>query len=134
MKSVQQIENSLPEKFKKLVEIDKREIDNPVSHHHARLNYVNRLNKIISILCKKFPDPKGVRMADIGCCQGNLSMLMAEKGFDVTAIDINPDFLEYAGLKQERGNIKWVRGNFDVLEMQGLFDIIMLGEIIEHCA
>ncbi len=135
MKSIQQIEKtSQPEKFVRLSEIDKREIDNPVAYHHGRLNYVDRLNKIISVLGRKFPNPAAVRMADIGCCQANLSLLMAEKGFDVTAIDINPDFLEYAALKKENGKIKFVQGNFDSLKMEGLFDIIMLGEIVEHCA
>ncbi len=134
MKRTQEIEKDLPQKFSKLVEIDKREIDNPISYHHGRLNYVDRLNKIISVLCRKYPNPENVKIADIGCCQGNLSMLMAEKGFAVTAIDINPDFLEYAKLKQKSGKIKWVQGNFDSLQMEGLFDIIMLGEIIEHCA
>jgi 2-polyprenyl-3-methyl-5-hydroxy-6-metoxy-1,4-benzoquinol methylase len=134
MKRVQQIEENLPEKFKRIIEHDKLEIDNPIPYHHGRLNYIDRLDKIISVLRRKFPDPENVRMADIGCAQGNLSLLMAEKGYDVTAIDINPVFLEYAKLKQEKGKIKWVLGNFDSLRMEGLFDIIMLGEIVEHCA
>ena len=134
MKSVQQIEAFLSEKFRKLIEADKREIDNSILFHHGRLNYVDRLNKMTEVLLKKYGGILGVRVADVGCCQANLSMLLAEKGFDVTAIDINPDFLEYAKMKYEKGNIKWVRGNFDSLKMEGLFDVIILGEIIEHCA
>lgn len=134
MKRVQQIEANLPEKFRRIIEHDKLEIDNPVLYHHGRLNYVDRLNKIISVLQSKFPVPENVRMADIGCAQGNLSILMAEKGYDVTAVEINPVFMDYARLKQESGKIKWVLGNFDLLSMEGFFDIIMLGEIIEHCA
>jgi 2-polyprenyl-3-methyl-5-hydroxy-6-metoxy-1,4-benzoquinol methylase len=134
LKKIQQIEKKLPQKFLKLIDIDKREIDNPLPYHHAGLNYIDRLDIILSVIRDIFPDPVGVRVADVGCCQGNLSILLSEQGYNVTAIDINPDFLEYASLKEESKKVKWVLGNFDSLKMEENFDIIMLGEIIEHCA
>jgi 2-polyprenyl-3-methyl-5-hydroxy-6-metoxy-1,4-benzoquinol methylase len=134
MKTVQQIENALPDKLRKLAAFDKREIDNPDLYAHARLNYLDRWYKLLEILKRKYPQAAGICVADIGCGQGNLSLALAELGFKVTAVDIDPDYLEYARLKQERGDVQWVRGNFDELDLNSGFDIIILGELIEHCA
>jgi len=134
MRSAQSIEPLLPEQLKTLLEFDKREIDNPDPCSHARLNYVDRLHKMMDVLVRRFPQPQGVRIADIGCCQGNLSILLAEQGFDVTGVDINPDYLKYAQYKVECGSVTWIQGNFDQLALQDRFDCIILGELIEHCA
>jgi SAM-dependent methyltransferase len=134
MKSAQEIEPVLPESLKGLLKFDQREIDNPDHYSHARLNYIDRLHKMIEVITRRFPIPQGVTVADIGCCQGNLSILLAEWGYNVTAVDINPDYLKYAQYKMERGTVKWLQGNFDTLTMNDRFDCIVLGELIEHCA
>ena len=135
MKTAQQLKESLPERLRNILEFDLREIDNPDPRHHARLNYLDRLNKILSIFERRFPRPAGKTVADIGCGQGNLSLLLAERGFDVTAVDIGQDFLDYASLKQEGGSVRWLKGGFDEAGLEkGRFDAVMLGEIIEHCA
>lgn len=134
MKTAQQIEPTLPAALTALLEFDKREIDNPDAHHHARLNYLDRLRKILSLIRSRFPHPAGVSAADIGCGQGNVSLLLAEQGYQVTAVDISPAYLEYARRKQERGSIQWVQGSFDQLELKQAFDVMLLGELIEHCA
>lgn len=134
MKTAQQLEKALPGKFAKILESDKRDIDNPDPYHRARLNYWDRTQKILDIFAARFPDPAGSAVADIGCAQGNLSLLLAERGFRVTALELNPVFLEYARSKQEQGDIRWLEGNFDGFDLPGRFDAVVLGQIIEHCA
>ena len=134
MKSVQSLEPTLPAHLRHLTDFDLREIDNPDHYHHARLNYLDRLRKIMKTITRRMPAPAQNKIADIGCGQGNLSLLLAEQGYLVTAVDISPAYLEYARLKQESGQVRWVQGNFDQLDLQDGFDAIVLGELIEHCA
>ncbi len=134
MKTAQNIEPTLPKHLRHLLTFDLREIDNPNPHHHARLNYLDRLRKILNAITSRFPTPAQTTVADIGCGQGNVSLLLAEQGYQVTAVDISPAYLEYAQGKQETGSVRWVQGNFDQLDLHAGFDVIVLGELIEHCA
>ncbi|MCD4813055.1 methyltransferase domain-containing protein [bacterium] len=134
MKTVQQLKQALPEQFDRMIKFDKREIDNPDVYHHARLNYLDRLYKTLAVFRARFSKPEEILVADIGCAQGNLSLLLAEAGFRVTALDIDPDYLAYAEKKYEKGNIQWVQGSFDKQDLPGFYDVVVLGEIIEHCA
>jgi len=84
------------------------------------INYIQNLNL-----------PKA-KVLDIGAAQSNFSLLLAEAGYDVTAIDIQPEFIEYSKLKYERGKIDFLTGNFAEMLIDKKFDIILLGEILEH--
>jgi 2-polyprenyl-3-methyl-5-hydroxy-6-metoxy-1,4-benzoquinol methylase len=69
---------------------------------------------------------------DIGCAQATLALLLAESGARVTAVDIRPQFLEYAKSRYERGDIRFVAGNaFDLPDL-GTFDLVFANQIIEH--
>lgn len=45
-----------------------------------------RLMEII----REYPDPSGTRVLDLGCAGGRNAVLLAEKGFDVEALDASP--------------------------------------------
>ncbi len=46
----------------------------------------------------------GKRMLDLGCGTGELALRLAEKGFDVTGVDVSEQMLAIAQMKaQERG-------------------------------
>lgn len=59
--------------------------------------FIDRLLQLLK------PSP-GSRMMDIGCGKGRHALAIAEKGFDVTGIDISPAMIEEAG-KLERDNL-----------------------------
>ncbi|MCG2661662.1 MAG: methyltransferase domain-containing protein, partial [Kiritimatiellae bacterium] len=83
-----------------------------------------------------YPDPFAAAVGDFGCAQGNLSLLLAEEGYEIYAVDINPKFIEYARLKHERGVIHWIQGGIDdelAIPRESL-DVVVLGEVVEHCA
>ncbi|MBX7047381.1 MAG: class I SAM-dependent methyltransferase [Ignavibacteria bacterium] len=50
------------------------------------------------------PDVKGLKGIDIGCGEGYNTRLLAEKGADMTAIDISELFIKYAQMEEEKKN------------------------------
>lgn len=76
----------------------------------------------------------GARILDVGVAQGNLSLLLAEAGFEVVATDLRNDFLEYARKKYEKGMISFQAMSFEDMQFEEEFDAVILGEIIEHVA
>ncbi len=73
------------------------------------------------------------RVLDIGCAQATLDLLLAERGLEVTAVEIRPGFLEYAKSRQESGNVRWVLGNFFEIAVPGTpYDLAMSHHVIEH--
>lgn len=135
MKSAYSLDQNIDPKFAKIVAYDKAEIDNPDKREPSRMLYVDRIRGVIDWICKKFPEASGVTVGEIGSAQGNMSMLLAERGFKALAIDINPDFLEYGKMKYEKGDISWIHANIVTLNIpKNSLDVAIMGEIIEHCA
>ncbi len=71
---------------------------------------------------------------DVGCAQGNFSLTLAEQGFRVFAVDLQLSFLRYVRLKYESGELHCINASLEDLPLRGTFDIILLGEVIEHVA
>ncbi len=55
--------------------------------------------------------PTGGRIIEIGCAQANMSLLLAESGYDCTACDIDADAIAYGRKKFEHGSMNWVVGD-----------------------
>jgi SAM-dependent methyltransferase len=134
MKNSFEVEKTLPDRarFDRLLTADQREIDNPDPYKPACRNYVDRIDTVVRLV-KKMVSPGGL-VVEIGSAQGNMSLLLAEQGYRVQAIDLNPAFLEYSKLKYERGDITWIHSNLEDLDNSHPFDAVILAEIIEHCA
>jgi 2-polyprenyl-3-methyl-5-hydroxy-6-metoxy-1,4-benzoquinol methylase len=132
MKNSFDLAKNISNRFTNLLEADQREIDNPDPYRPACRNYMDRIETIVAMVKKL--NPPGASVAEIGCAQGNMSLLLAEKGYRVQAIDINPEFLEYSKLKYERGDMTWLHSNLEEIDPSLGFDALILGEIIEHCA
>ncbi|HEY3131057.1 MAG TPA: class I SAM-dependent methyltransferase, partial [Acidobacteriota bacterium] len=69
---------------------------------------------------------------DVGCAQGTLALLLAERGHRVWALDIRQDFLDYAVSRHERGEAHFVCGNVLEVELEDRFDLIFCNQTIEH--
>lgn len=94
------------------------------------IHYNNRLRKIINSI--ETVGPAGKKVLDIGCSQGSASILLAEKGYDVIAADIRAGGLIYARNRHEYGNCQFMALNAEHLPFKAKFDIIILGEFLEH--
>lgn len=125
-------DNSL---YNSIAEFDKAEIDNRDDYSLSKINYMNRIGKVISIIEKHFEPSQSIKIADFGCAQGNISLMLAEMDYKVFVVDIRKDFLDYAKLKYEKGNIEWICSNIEMCKFEEeYFDVIVMGELVEHCA
>ena len=112
---------------------DVKEWFSPYPFNYFAFAYKNRISLILE-MCRKYLHP-GQKLLDIGCAQGNLAITLAEQGYDVTACDINPNFIEYAKRKQDKSNVNFITGNaFEVLPYVPSYHLILATEIIEHVA
>lgn len=131
-------------------EISGRELDQTVNehtnfvlqHHIAASNPYNHpspegLATHLQRLSKAFrmaPVPKGGRVLDMGCGWGLSSELLAYLGLDVTAVDINPAFVELVNERARIGGrrIKASVSTFDDYVAEELFDAILFYECLHH--
>lgn len=112
-------------------------------------SYYDEMNEIMSLrmirgwhryMMKLAGDISGKKAADIGTGTGEIAFLLAEKvgpEGEVTGIDITPEMLKYASIKQtERGVPKEVRFEVgDALNLQypdGTFDIVTSGYMLRN--
>lgn len=112
---------------------DRRELydTNPLDYY--AVHYRRRISAIVRKACRhRTTQPQ---VLEIGSAQGNISLLCAEKGCRSIAIDINPAHLTYSRMKHETGDVQWVAASADALPFRaGRFDVVILGELLEHCA
>ncbi len=135
MKNSYDLEKQIDARYQRILGYDKRQIDNPDWHHQARLDYLDRIKTLISIIKRRFPVPDQIRIGDFACAQGNMCLILAEMGYKTFGIDINSTYIEYSKLKHEKGDIEWIVGSVDNLDFpEGMLDLAIAGELIEHCA
>jgi SAM-dependent methyltransferase len=75
----------------------------------------------------------GERVLDIGCGKGEMAYdLAARAGAEVTGIDINPFYLDFAEARFRHARVTFVKG--DALEdLPGeRFDVVVLSNVLEH--
>lgn len=71
---------------------------------------------------------------DVAAAQGNLSLLLAEEGYNVTWNDIRENWIHNVKLKHEKGELDFAPGNIFDLSYEDRFDGVIITEIIEHVA
>ncbi|MEA3248019.1 MAG: methyltransferase domain-containing protein [Gemmatimonadota bacterium] len=76
----------------------------------------------------------GARILDLAAAQGNYTLWLAERGFDVTWNDLRADLEGYVRLKWERGTVRYAPGDAFALAFPEPFDLVVTTEIIEHVA
>ncbi len=125
-------DNSWPTSWKDCYNYDLLEIYKDLSHHGHTYQYENRFKHTLELV-KKISQP-GAKILDLAAAQGNFSLSLSELGYDVTWNDLREELVDYVKLKYERGTINFLPGNIFELELEKQFDIVLLGEVIEHVA
>lgn len=84
-----------------------------------------------SLLLQEFEDAgRGKQVLDVGCGRGHLARLLAERGYEVTGVDSDPESLEAAG--------SWCRQvvQANIETWQGFpgasYDYLLLADVLEH--
>lgn len=75
-----------------------------------------------NILCSM---TNGKRLLDMGCGTGNLSIRMAERGFDVIGQDASTEMLTQAAAKFNAPNIRWICQNMSETELGETVDAVI---------
>ncbi len=110
---------------------DLREYFATDAKHYWAIHYWNRLETILRGVSEMVP--AGGSILDIGCAQATASILLAERGFKVTAVEANSESIEYAKSRVEFGEISFICANATTnLSLEAPFDAILLGEVLEH--
>lgn len=111
---------------------DMREMWDPSIERQVFHQYHNQLDLYLGLVERYGVRQPGMKILDVGCAQGTLALLLAERGHSVTAVDIRQSFLDYAKTRYERGDVRFLAANvFDRPDL-GLFDLVFGNQIIEH--
>jgi 2-polyprenyl-3-methyl-5-hydroxy-6-metoxy-1,4-benzoquinol methylase len=109
---------------------DLREYSAVDVRYYWSIHYRNRLDTILRAMSDLVP--AGGSVLDIGCAQATASILLAERGFHVTAVEANLESIEYAKLRVQFGKISFICADATRLSLRAHFDAILLGEVLEH--
>jgi 2-polyprenyl-3-methyl-5-hydroxy-6-metoxy-1,4-benzoquinol methylase len=108
-----------------------QEIWDATINRHVWNQYHNQLDLYLGLA--GVADGEGTKkVLDVGCAQGTLALLLAERGHDVVALDLRPGFLEYAQSRYTHGQIRFVAGDALQYKLDERFDLIFATQIIEH--
>jgi 2-polyprenyl-3-methyl-5-hydroxy-6-metoxy-1,4-benzoquinol methylase len=91
--------------------------------------YRQRVDAIARAVRRHAP---GRKVADLGSAQGNISIHLARLGFNVTAVEKNQDFIDYARSKKDSDQVEWRCADLRSFAADEEFDVVVLGEVIEH--
>jgi 2-polyprenyl-3-methyl-5-hydroxy-6-metoxy-1,4-benzoquinol methylase len=75
---------------------------------------------------------KPLDILDVGCAQGTLALLLAERGHRVTAVDLRSDFLNYAESRYTHGEVRFLQANALSDDLPGRYDLVFCNQLIEH--
>ncbi len=92
-----------------------------------------RIEWIVTHAARRFPDPEGVRLLDVGCGAGLASEALSRHGFDVLGIDAAADVIDVARSHAAgTGTAYRVAVAEDLLVEGQRFPVITALEVIEH--
>jgi len=118
---------SWPEDVQALYRHDMQEIWDRSISPQIWNQYHNQLDYYLAIAGKQ-----PLNILDVGCAQGTLALKLAENGHHVTAVDIRPQFLDYAKSRYQHGDIKFLAANALEDMLPGDQDLVFANQIIEH--
>jgi 2-polyprenyl-3-methyl-5-hydroxy-6-metoxy-1,4-benzoquinol methylase len=94
---------------------------------HIWNQYHNQLNTYLA-----FAGRQPIDILDVGCAQGTLALMLAERGHRVTAVDLRPEFLAYAQSRHSQGDVRFLVANVLEDEIPGSYDLVFANQIVEH--
>ena len=79
-------------------------------------NYLHEL-----LMLYKVP---GQKLLDLGCGTGNITLRLAQKGWQITAVDQSAEMLAKAQAKSDTDNVCWQEGNITLMDFEGYDGVI----------
>jgi SAM-dependent methyltransferase len=79
--------------------------------------------------------PGDVRILELGCGNGrNVSLPVAEQGFDVTGVDVHEPSIAAAKARNSLPHARFVRGDFAAFKTDQRYEVVILSDVLEHVA
>jgi 2-polyprenyl-3-methyl-5-hydroxy-6-metoxy-1,4-benzoquinol methylase len=75
----------------------------------------------------------GASILDAGCGTGSLALMLAREGYRVTGVDLSPEMIERARLKDPSGAVDWRTGDITALALGATFDaVVSVADVFNH--
>jgi 2-polyprenyl-3-methyl-5-hydroxy-6-metoxy-1,4-benzoquinol methylase len=116
-----------PDEVQALYRHDMREIWDPAIARHIWNQYHNQLDVYAA-----YASPPSLDILDVGCAQGTLALVLAERGHRVTAVDLRPHFLAYAQSRRTHGDVRFLQADVLKDELPAHYDLIFANQLVEH--
>ena len=109
----------------------------PFPYCHQSSQLVGNHLLAVGFIIKAMGLPPGARILEFGPGWGNTTLALAKMGYDVTAVDIEQNFVDLIRKRaaMEKLDIRVSQGDFSLIwEMQDKFDAILFFECFHHSA
>lgn len=83
-----------------------------------------------SVILSFLQDGSGKRLLDVGAAQGDMARLLLNRGYDVTAVEGDPELAAIARTKC--GRVITADLDDPISDWGGPFDVIVYGDVLEH--
>lgn len=90
-------------------------------------SWVEDTNRQVDFLIEKLQLKGGEKILDLACGFGRHSLELARRGFNVTGIDITPDYVNYASqaAEKEQLNARFICSDIREVEFENEFDVVL---------
>lgn len=92
--------------------------------YEAWANYLHEL-----LMLYKVP---GQKLLDLGCGTGNITLRLAQKGWQITAVDQSAEMLAKAQAKSDTDNVCWQEGNITLMDFEGYDGVIATFDVFNY--
>ncbi len=88
-------------------------------------SWVEDTKRQVDFLVQKLNLKGGERILDLACGFGRHSLELARRGFDVTGVDITPDYIKYASEQAAGLNARFICSDIREVNFEGEFDAVL---------
>lgn len=90
-------------------------------------SWVEDTNRQVDFLVEKLGLKSGAKILDLACGFGRHSLELARRGFDVTGVDITPDYIDFAKktAEKEKLNARFICSDIRKVDFENEFDAVL---------
>ena len=104
------------------------------TNYHKEPAGLRKLDFIVEQIERRaeFQDKKNIKILDIGCGRGNISLPLASLGYQVLGIDLDTNSIEEVKNRNNFNNAQFRVQDASTLDIDEKYDFIIASEVVEH--